>query len=177
MSEILGVNRNNFCGFFLITSFLYCSCGKSLEEGYSEKYNICDQKIVDKEVGGVSGTVQEPSLFIYLLQEKAQLNKLKMSVTQDNGYSISNIIIKSDVLKHHAEIKGKGKYWSDKVSSKFSVPRKTYEHEIIVPQNRLNQPISFYIEVKYWWIWRGKGVPYGKFVNRSNTTKTTLFVK
>ena len=135
--------------------FFDMGCEKSLEELDSENYNICGKYCLNRTVERQSFLktwwVEDPFIIIYLLQDKNERNRLKISVSQEDGYSISEIIINSDVLDDPMKIEGEGKYWGDKVTLPL-VCDAAYEKEIVVTSAELNPQLTFRVEVTYWWI-------------------------
>jgi hypothetical protein len=132
--------------------------GKALLKKHSDNYILLGERVVEKEIGAIFGTQMVPGLFIYLLQDRSDPHRLLVSVSQSHGFSIDQVRIEGSTISSPSTLEGQGKYWGERVSSKFTVPEKAYEKEVFV-----SSPKDGFIEVtvNYFWI--------EKLVNRSNS--------
>jgi len=141
--------------------------GDEILTKYSKKYSLIGKKVVDKEIGAIISTQMVPALFIYLLQDRDDPDKLLVVVSQSYGYSIGKITIGGSALSAPITVAGGGKFWGNYIHSYEGANDMFYETHAVV-SNRKDGEIS--ITVTYFWIWRGPGVNAHEFEDRSDTT-------
>ena len=163
-----------FLGLFLFVFFIDTRnpFGEETLKRFSKTNTVLGRKVVDKELGGIIGTRKVPALFIYLLQDKSEQNKLRVVVAQSLGYSVGDVKIQGSALSTPVTFTGDGRTWGALIQpGDPSGPSKFYEKEITA--SNLNGS-EVRVTVSYLWISRGGDLGMYEFETLSATTEAVF---
>jgi len=135
---------------------------------YSGTHTLLGSKIVDKELGGIIGSRKVPALFIYLLRDRTDPNKLRVVVAQSLGYSVGEVKIEGSALNAPISFVGEGPFWGTLIKpGDRTAGEGVYERDIVA-LNTSGSEVQ--VTVNYFWVSR-KDTGMYEFETLSDTTE------